>query len=232
MSGEGLRIDRAEALRYLGYAGQELDADLERRFGEAVAACELGLKPRCVHRAYPVDPARSGDDRVVLAGCGLVLEGRDIVRQLNGACEAVLMACTLGAESERELQRRMALSPADALLYGAAASALVEAAADAEEATIGKEAAERGLQVSFRFSPGYGDLPLSVQPAFLAALDATRRIGLAVTDSNLLIPEKSITAVVGLFEGAPPASSVRPSCATCALAGRCAFKLQGRTCHG
>ena len=106
----------------------------------------------------------------------LVLEGRDIARHLDGACEAVLMACTLGAESERALRLRTATSPTDALLYGAAASALVEAAADAEESRIVAEAAARGLRTNFRYSPGFGDLPLAVQPAFLAALDAPRRI--------------------------------------------------------
>ena len=169
---------------------------------------------------------------MALAGCGLVLEGRDIARHLDGACEAVLMACTLGAESERALRLRTATSPTDALLYGAAASALVEAAADAEESRIVAEAAARGLRTNFRYSPGFGDLPLAVQPAFLAALDAPRRIGLAATAGNLLVPTKSVTAVVGLFEGEPSNAAARSTCASCALAGRCALRDQGRTCHG
>ena len=231
MATEGLRVDRDEALRYLGYDGQRLDADLARRFDEAVAACER-LRPRCLHAAFPVDHAASDAGHVALAGCGLVLEGRDIARHLDGACEAVLMACTLGAESERALRLRTATSPTDALLYGAAASALVEAAADAEESRIVAEAAARGLRTNFRYSPGFGDLPLAVQPAFLAALDAPRRIGLAATAGNLLVPTKSVTAVVGLFEGEPSNASARSTCASCALAGRCALKDQGRTCHG
>ncbi|MBC2890084.1 vitamin B12 dependent methionine synthase [Gordonibacter massiliensis (ex Traore et al. 2017)] len=232
MDAEGLRVDRAEALRYLGYEGQELDADLERRFDEAVAACERDLRARCVHAVFPVDAARSGADRVALAGCGLVLEGRDIERHLDGACEVALMACTLGAESERALRLRAATSPTDALLYDAAASALVEAAADAEEARIVSDAAARGLRTNFRFSPGFGDLPLAVQPAFLAALDASRRIGLSVTSANLLVPAKSVTAVVGLFAGEPPAGSARSTCASCGLVESCSLRSQGRTCHG
>ena len=90
MATEGLRVDRDEALRYLGYDGQKLDADLARRFDEAVAACER-LCPRCFHAAFPVDHAASDAGHVALAGCGLVLEGRDIARHLDGACEAVLI---------------------------------------------------------------------------------------------------------------------------------------------
>ena len=76
------------------------------------------------------------------------------------------------------------------------------------------EAAARGLRTNFRFSPGFGDLPLAVQPAFLAALDAPRRIGLAATAGNLLVPTKSVTAVVGLFEGEPSSASARSTCAS------------------
>ena len=34
------RVNRAEALRYLGYAGQALDAEMEARIDKNIAACE------------------------------------------------------------------------------------------------------------------------------------------------------------------------------------------------
>lgn len=239
--GDGrLTLDRDEALRYLGYSGQIVDGELLERFEELACACERDLRPACVHAAFPVDGARTRwdeddeDPRVALAGCGLVLPGRDIARHLRGAREAVLMACTLGAASERELRKHAAVSPADALMYGAAASALVEAAAEACDATIAREAGSRGLFAGSRYSPGYGDLPLSVQAAFLAALDATRRIGLAVTEGNVLVPTKSVTAVIGLFDDPRPAraADADAACAACALGGRCGLREKGRTCHG
>lgn len=237
-AGEGaptLRLDRAEALRYLGYTGQELDPQLAARFEQLADACERTLRPACVHAVFAVDEARSrwdgADARVALEGCDLVLEGRDIAAHLRGAQAAALMACTLGAASERELRKHAALGPTDALLYGAAASALVEAAANAEEAVIVEEAAATGLRTNFRFSPGYGDFPLAVQPAFLAALDAPRRIGLAVTEGGLLVPVKSITAVVGLFDHAVPGAAVRSACAVCQLRDGCQLRKKGITCH-
>ena len=56
----------------------------------------------------------------------------------------------------------------------------------------------RGLVPTRRYSPGYGDLPLSVQPALLDALDAGRRLGVTLTESLLMVPMKSVTAVVGI----------------------------------
>lgn len=231
-----LRLDRAEALRYLGYAGQELDEGLRARFERLADACERTLRPACVHAVFDVDEALScwdGDEpRVALAGSSLVLEGRSIAAHLRGARKAALMACTLGAAGERELRKHVALGPTDGLLYDAAASALVEAAANAAEAAIAQEAAVQGLHASFRFSPGYGDLPLTVQPAFLAALDAQRRIGLTVTEGNLLVPTKSITAVVGLFDRPLPSATVRDECASCQLRPNCQLRKKGITCHG
>lgn len=234
--GSGLALDRAEALRYLGYAGQELDDDLRARFERLADACERTLRPACIHATFDVDEARSrweGDDaRVAFAGSPLVLEGRSIAAHLRGARKTALMACTLGAASERELRKHAALGPVDALLYGAAASALVEAAANATEAAIVEEAAAEGLHANFRFSPGYGDLPLTVQPAFLAALDATRRIGLSATEGNLLVPTKSITAVVGLFDRPLQRTTGRDACASCQLRPYCQLRKKGITCHG
>lgn len=231
-----LRLDRDEALRYLGYTGQKLDEGLRARFEELAGACERILRPACVRAMFEIDVERScweGDEPcVVLVGTSLALTGCDIAAHLRGACKAALMACTLGAASERELRKHAALGPTDGLLYDAAASALVEAAADAAETAIVEEAAACGLHANFRFSPGYGDFPLDVQPAFLAALDASRRIGVTTTSGNLLVPSKSITAVVGLFDCRQRAADKHDACASCRLHGSCPFREKGITCYG
>ena len=49
-----------------------------------------------------------------------------------------------------------------------------------------------------RFSPGYGDLPIELQRDFLTLLDASRKIGLTATESSMLVPSKSITALIGI----------------------------------
>jgi len=38
-------------------------------------------------------------------------------------------------------------------------------------------------------------MPLSLSREIVSKLDATRRIGVAVTDSDLLVPSKSVTAI-------------------------------------
>ena len=94
-----------------------------------------------------------------------------------------------------------------------------------------EEAAARGLAATTRFSPGYGDLPLSCQPAFLVASGADRALGICATAAHLLVPAKSITAVIGLYPGR---GFVREGarCSTCPVADTCALRAEGRTCYG
>ena len=115
----------------------------------------------------------------------------------------------------------------EALLLDALGSAWVEAGCDEAE----KELAGRfpGMHLTDRFSPGYGDLPLRIQPDVLAAADATRRLGVQVTESCLMIPQKTVTAVIGLSDKPQPAS-IR-GCANCPMRGTCGARKGGTTCE-
>ena len=226
-----LRLDRIKALRCLGYAGQVLDTELADRFEEAAQACERTLAPRSVWRLFSLDGVADRPAGVWLEGVKEPLEGDDITAHLRGASGVVLMACTLGSAYEQEYRRRAALSPTDGLLFAAAASALVDAGADVVEGQIARFAEEQGLLINRRYSPGYGDFPLAMQKVVLGALDAPRRIGLTVTADCVLIPTKSITAVIGMFKGTV-SDAVRMSCETCTLHGRCVLAERGSTCHG
>lgn len=228
------RIDRAEVLRYLGYAGQDIDAVLAERIERIVSALERELTPRGIWRAFAVD-ARARDDEgnpcIHLVGTTVVLRGRDIFRHLKDASYCALLACTLGMETERRLRALGGQNPLDATVFDAACSAYAEAAIGEMDAAVGRVAQDAGLARNWRFSCGYGDCPIEAQDSIVAALDATRRIGLTVTPTHLLLPSKSVTAMVGLFEGEAHATDSRPNCSICRLAGACAFRERGITCY-
>ena len=191
------KVNKSEALRYLGYAGQALDAEMEARIDKNIAACEREARPGFVFRSFPIEACERG---VRLVGSSLVLEGADIARHLKGAAECAVLACTLGVANEAAMARRKAQSALDAAIYGAAGSSLVESVADACEAAVVADAAKRGMRTNWRYSPGYGDLPLALQPEIVRVLAADKRLGMVATESNLLIPAKSVTAFVGLFD--------------------------------
>ena len=218
------RVDRAEMLRYLGYGGQQIEPELSQRIELVVERLELDIEPRGVRRVFAVDATgvdEQGEPSIRLVGTNVELRGRDIYRHLKDAHFAALMACTLGMDAERRLRTTGAQQPLEGAVLDAACSAYVEAAVEQMDQQVKTDAAVHGLAGNWRFSPGYGDCPLSAQRSIVNALNATRLIGLTVTPTSLLMPTKSVTAVIGLFDGevhdaraAPPAISA--ACASTA----------------
>lgn len=120
-------------------------------------------------------------------------ESKNLRSALEGSKEALIFAVTLGMGVDRHLLRLSKTSVSELFLADAVASAYAEAAADrAQELLLG------GNSTKKRFSPGYGDLPLELQPAILSALSAEKHLGLTLTDTLLMKPQKSITAIVGM----------------------------------
>ena len=229
-------VQRADMLRYLGYADQAIDSNMEARIQRAIDLCERELIPTGVYGIFPVASAESKAAAVSLVGTSLVLPGAAIRKHLQGAVEVALMAVTLGLESERVLRQEAALSATDGLLVDAAASSLVDEAAEALEQEIARQATRVGLRAGHRFSPGYGDLPLLVQPEFLRTIQTDKLLGMSVTEGCLLVPSKSVTAVVGLFPVTEkPANAAEPKldlCSLCSMNASCTLRREGRTCHG
>ena len=121
------------------------------------------------------------------------ISSKDLSKNLSGCKEAFVFAVTLGHGVERLLSKMSRLSSADFFIYDAVGSALAESVCDIAEDMI-----KGNIPCKPRFSPGYGDLPLSVQRDVLAALNAEKLLGITLTDTNLMIPQKSITAVLGV----------------------------------
>lgn len=104
------------------------------------------------------------------------------------------LAGTIGVAFDAWQRRLAALSAADALIAQAIGTAAIERVMDDEEAAA-RAALAPGERLRPRRSPGYGDWPLELSREILARLDATRRIGVSLTESLLLVPSKSVTAI-------------------------------------
>lgn len=210
-----------QALRYLGAA--EASGELRAQVGEVLDRLSAQLQPRYTYKVMPLE---GREDGFGLTGSGVVLTGRSAGRMLEDCGQAALLACTLGAAFDQKLSALQARDMAQAVIWDACGSALVERGCDrAEEELAGRFP---GLFLTDRFSPGYGDLPLDLQPALCAALDTPRRLGLYVTPSLLLNPVKSVTAVIGLSDRPQPAR-IR-GCAYCQMQGHCPYRKGGTHC--
>lgn len=182
-------IDLQQAARYFGQRGpaDEATASLLERCAVPILAAAT---PRAVWLEGDVQS---------LAEAGLLL-GEDVFRHLTGCSHAVLLAVTLGPGVDAQIRRAGVGDIAAGVASDALGSALAEQMADAAEAELRQWAAGQGRYLTGRYSPGYGDWPITVQPLVAAALDTARRAGLCVTDSNLMTPRKSVTALLGVSD--------------------------------
>ncbi|WP_294753771.1 vitamin B12 dependent-methionine synthase activation domain-containing protein [uncultured Ruminococcus sp.] len=219
---ELLPISKAEAARYMGVKG-EPDRAVSELLDRAEKQVRETLRPKYVYLETDITIT---DEGVLLGAMSEPLTGEDIKRHLKGCSKAVLLAATLSQGADKLIRQAAVTDMAYSLALDCICSAAVEQVCDrAEEEIFAREAAPYR---TWRFSPGYGDLPITIQRDVLLALNAQRRIGLTVTDSSLLIPSKSVTAVIGLSD--VPIERGRRGCAICTMKDSCAYRLSGSTC--
>ena len=183
-----LQPDLSEVMRYAG-APKTAEPDA------LMLSCleELGeIRGRLCWRQLPI--LRCGE-RMDLGFCRTSSE--KLAANLKGCSSLVLFAGTLGIEIDRLLAKYGRLSPAKALWFQAIGAAGIEALCDAfcEELP---DLLPGHPSLKPRYSPGFGDFGLEYQPFIFSALDCQKQIGLTLTDSLLMSPTKSVTALVGI----------------------------------
>ena len=116
--------------------------------------------------------------------------------------DRVYLCGTLGAAFDQWQRSRAAVSAAEA--YEAQVLGLdeVEKLMDRLEAEARAEVEASGEEKLLpRRSPGYGEMPLEKSQEIIDVLDATSRVGVALTESKLLVPAKSVTAICEIVKG-------------------------------
>lgn len=212
-----IKINRSEVLRYLGYRGTQPDESVEQAITRCMADIQTDAQPKSVWGAFPL--IHFASDRLDIGG--LAVHSADLSRSLKGCSGVYLMAATLGVAVDRRIARASAVRMSDAVIYQAVAATLIEAYCDEVNDTIRREAEEKVLYCRPRFSPGYGDFSIEHQRDFIRLLDTPRKIGLTVTESCLLAPIKSVTAVIGLANTPKPCH--HKGCEECGKTD-CAFR--------
>lgn len=161
--------------------------------------CELSILERCISEVRAAASPKACAAEVEVSVCGDVVSigeievrSRNLAKNLEGCTRAAVMAVTLGVGVDMLLRRKSVTSPSEHFVCDGVASALAEAAADEAERIFLEGGGHRP-----RFSPGYGDLSLDVQRDVLSLCDAERLLGIRLTDTLLMIPTKSITAIIG-----------------------------------
>lgn len=212
-------ISKAEAARYMG---SSLDSDVQTAglLEKYEPVVRRSLRPSYVYREAEIS---FEDDGVHLSGFSHALIGKDIAAHLTGCRKAVVFAATVSAEADKLIRTVSVGDMAGALAVDCLCSAAIEQVCELAEEEIFAD-----METSYRtwrFSPGYGDFPLEIQKELLFYLNAQRRIGLTCSDNFLLIPTKSVTAIIGISDE-PKTESIK-GCGVCRLRDNCGIRKNG-----
>ena len=188
-------VNRREILRYAGVRAEA--PELEKPLEECLREAGEILVYRVCYREFPV--TMHGD--VLDLGFART-DSTDLKKNLEGCRSLVLFAATVGIALDRLIEKYSRLSPARAVLLQAVGAERIESLCDAFGQELAGRMEAEGLSLRPRFSPGYGDFPLSMQTPIYDALDCPRKIGVSLNASLLMSPSKSVTAVIGLAPGA------------------------------
>lgn len=162
---------------------------------ETITRCENNLRRVLSPKyAYTKVAVEIKSDNICDLGFGDI-ESYDLVKALDGCKEAFILGVTIGIGADRLISRLSLTSPAESFITDALASAAAESLCNYADNLL------RGMgKKPFRYAPGYGDMPLSYQPAVLAALNADYTLGITLNSACLMTPMKSITAIMGIKE--------------------------------
>ena len=205
------KIDAKETRRY---AGMRNTADFDDQMIEDI--CDdalLFLEVKGIWKIYDYDCEKN----LVLSDPKFEVKGESIEKHLQGCEKVACMALTVGDRIEREVTEEFKKGGyVCSMILDAAATTAVEQAADEMEKVIAQEVAKQGLKKIWRYSPGYGDWSLTEQKKFFQITDA-KEIGMRLSPMLMLMPRKSITAIIGLKNISAEKNSTQEknSCAEC-----------------
>ncbi|MDU6294709.1 vitamin B12 dependent-methionine synthase activation domain-containing protein [Clostridium celatum] len=218
-------VNRDEVLRYLGFRGQIIDEKLEELIDECRETVVVKSDPKYVYGYFNIE---NNDEGILIKDTTLVLKGEDIKNHLKHCDKCALMVVTLGLNIEREIILNEKVSLTKSIVLDSCATTYIEEVCDNIQNDIEQFAKKNNLNITSRYSPGYGDLSLDSQEKILSVTDASKRIGVTTTEHNILFPRKSVTAIIGLSKG--KIQKTKRDCTKCNKYNDCVFRKGGSNC--
>ena len=218
-------VNRDEVLRYLGFRGQIIDEKLQELIDECRETVVVKSDPKYVYGYFNIE---NNDEGILIKDTTLVLKGEDIKKHLKDCDKCVLMVVTLGLNIEREIILNEKVSLTKSIVLDSCATTYIEEVCDNIQNDIEQFAKKNNLNITSRYSPGYGDLSLDSQEKILSVTDASKRIGVTTTEHNILFPRKSVTAIIGLSKG--KIQKTKRDCTKCNKYNDCVFRKGGSNC--
>lgn len=176
------------------------------------------LLPKVIYQEYEVEGVLH--ERILLQG-GQKIDSKLLAQHLGGASRLIVILATIGEKLEEQVSKIWDADMVYALALDGAGSASVEALANAACLYFEKQAEQEKLEASIPFSPGMVDWTVGDgQPQIFNLLGEEGSI-VNLTPSCIMIPQKSLTMIMGI--GANLKSAGR-ACDFCSMRETCRYQ--------
>lgn len=204
-----------EALRYLGCRKNQYDDQTVQLTIKLMEELEKVCSPRYTYEVFDILINETIIDFGVFK-----IDSLSLSKNLKNCSKCAVFASTLGTEADFLIRRYSKTSVTNSTIINACANSLIEEYCDQYQAEI---EAKSGGKTRARFSPGYGDLALEYQTDLVRVLNPAKKIGLTLSDSLILMPTKSVTALIGIAE-LDDKLAQKSGCAICNKNTTCEYK--------
>jgi len=188
-----LDFNKKEIYRYLGYKNHETSS-CDDLIDECIDMVKNALECKACYEIYPIFQK---DEFELDLGFDTI-HSKDLSKNLKYCDNIILFAATIGMQTDRLITKYSSISPSKSVVLQAVGAAAIEAWCDILCDELKKLDIAKGKSFMPRFSPGYGDLSLQVQSSIFEALNCRKLIGVTLTESLMMLPTKSVSAIVGI----------------------------------
>lgn len=180
-----------DTLKYLGVK-KEVDDKTKSAIEECILEVQNAMSFRSI---YKVSSVLVENDTIKTQN--VTFKSKSLSLHLKNAKKVILYSATLGASVDKILNAYSKINVFKQVIIQAVATAIIENKIDKEQDEL--SSVFKNYKIKSRFSPGYGDLSLDYQGEILKELNAQKNVGVYLNENNILIPSKSVTAIIGLF---------------------------------
>ena len=222
-----LSINKSEVLRYLGHNGQGINDDLNQKINQCIDETKEEIDSKYVYEVYDIKN-NIESHTVEFKNSNLKITSKDVSELLKDCDKCILMGATLGFNIEKNIRRYSYKNLTKGVIIDACATTLIEEVCDRIQDNIFEDVSKENKSLTMRYSPGYGDLDIRLNKDILNILNAQRKIGVTVTDTGIMIPRKSVVALIGVSN--KKIENNKRTCENCSNKINCKFKRKADGC--
>jgi hypothetical protein len=216
-----MNLDVDQVLRNQGADPALLRKRSPRLAEVAQRALEVGsplLEPAAAYRQLKV--AACTHEQVRLEG-GYLLSGKTIAQLLAPTEQVVVAVCSIGSMLETYVSEILPEDPVLGLALDGVGSAAINTLAEEACAFFAEQASTNGLKATVPLGPGVEGWPFERGQSQIFDIVNAQEAGVILTSSSMMLPQKSLSLVIGFGEQVDGSGKV---CDYCTLRATCRYQ--------